>query len=187
MMTQTSTLSRLAALLLAAVPAAALAQSGPPAPPASAPLASTPPANAPPASALAQPVAPGPPAPPVTQVSVQSQMQAATEQRISGLQAQLAITPEQMPQWTAFAQVMRDNAQTTDMLFRQRAAGVQSMNAVSNMQSYAQISRAYADGTEKLAASFNTLYGTLSAPQKQAADTMFVQQAMHDTKPQPKR
>ncbi len=138
MMTRTSTLSRFAALLLAAAPA----------------------------TALAQPGAPGPPAPPVAQVSVQPQMQAATEQRIAGLQAQLAITPEQMPQWTAFAQVMRDNAQTTDMLFRQRAAGMQSMDAVANMQSYAQISRAYADGTEKLATSFDTLYRTLSAPQK---------------------
>jgi len=155
MMTRTSTLSRFAALLLAAAPATALAQPGPP----------------------------GPPAPPVAQVSPQSQMQTATEQRISGLQAQLAITSEQMPQWTAFAQVMRDNAQTTDMLFRQRAAGLQSMNAVANMQSYAQISRAYADGTEKLATSFDTLYGTLSVPQKQAADTLFKQQAMHDAKP----
>ena len=155
MMIRTSTLSRFAAVLLAAAPATALAQPGPP----------------------------GPPAPPVAQVSAQSQMQAATEQRISGLQAQLAITPEQMPQWTAFAQVMRDNAQTTDMLFRQRATGVQSMSAVANMQSYAQISRAYADGTEKLATSFDTLYATLSAPQKQAADTLFKQQAMHDAKP----
>jgi hypothetical protein len=172
MRTPTPTLSRLAALLIVAAPAAALAQPAPPGPP------------GPPATAQAQP---GPPAPPMTQVSAQSQMQAATEQRISGLQAELAITPEEMPQWTAFAQVMRDNAQTTDMLFRQRAAGVQSMNAVANMQSYAQISRAYADGTAKLAASFDTLYGALSVPQKQAADTLFMQQARHDTKPPPKR
>jgi len=172
MRTPTPTLSRLAALLIVAAPAAALAQPAPPGPP------------GPPATAQAQP---GPPASPMTQVSAQSQMQAATEQRISGLQAELAITPEEMPQWTAFAQVMRDNAQTTDMLFRQRAAGVQSMNAVANMQSYAQISRAYADGTAKLAASFDTLYGALSVPQKQAADTLFMQQARHDTKPPPKR
>jgi len=172
MRTPTPTLSRFAALLIVAAPAAALAQPAPPGPP------------GPPATAQAQP---GPPASPMTQVSAQSQMQAATEQRISGLQAELAITPEEMPQWTAFAQVMRDNAQTTDMLFRQRAAGVQSMNAVANMQSYAQISRAYADGTAKLAASFDTLYGALSVPQKQAADTLFMQQARHDTKPPPKR
>ncbi len=109
--------------------------------------------------------------------ATQSQVQAAAEQRIAGLQAQLAITPAQAPQWNAFAQVMRENAQSTDALFRQRAAGAQSMNAVANMQSYAQISRAYADGTEKLAAAFQALYATLSEPQRQAADTLFRQQA----------
>jgi hypothetical protein len=157
MTTQTSTLSCLAALLIMAVPLVAA-----------------------PAPATAQP------APPATAVSAQSQVQAATEQRISGLQTQLAITAAQMPQWNAFAQVMRDNAQSTDALFRQRAAGVQSMNAVANMQSYAQISRAYADGAEKLAASLETLYGTLSDPQKQAADTLFQQQAANAAKPQAK-
>lgn len=133
-----------------------------------------------PVFALAQP---RPPASIPALASAQSQVQAATEQRISGLQAQLAITPAQMPQWTAFAQVMRDNAQSTDTLFRQRAAGVQSMSAVANMQSYAQISRAYADGTEKLATSFEALYGTLSEPQKKAADTLFQQQAAASAMP----
>jgi periplasmic protein CpxP/Spy len=91
--------------------------------------------------------------------------------------AQLAITPAQMPQWTAFAQVMRENARTTDALFRQRAAGVQSMNAAENTQSYAQLSRAYGDGNEKLAAAFQASYAMLSDQQKQAADTLFRQQA----------
>jgi protein CpxP len=158
MTTPTTTLSCLAALLIVTVPLVT-------------------------APATAQPA---PPAPPATTVSAQSQVQAATEQRISGLQTQLAVTAAQMPQWNAFAQVMRDNAQSTDALFRQRAAGVQSMNAVANMQSYAQISRAYADGAEKLAASLGTLYGTLSDPQKQAADTLFQQQAANAAKPQAK-
>jgi hypothetical protein len=35
----------------------------------------------------------------------------------------------QMPQWNAFTQVMRENAQTTDTLFRQRAAGAQPIAA----------------------------------------------------------
>jgi hypothetical protein len=152
MMTRSTKLSGLAALLLAAAPVSALAQARPP-------------------------------APTVALVSTQSQVQAATEQRISGLQVQLAITAAQMPQWTAFAQAMRDNAQSTDTLFRQRAAGARSMNAVANIQSYARISRAYADGTEKLAASFEALYGTLSDPQKQAADTLFQQQAADSAKP----
>ena len=138
-----------------------------------------------PFAAVAQ-TAPAPP--PVTSNTTQAppSAQAAADARLSALQSQLHITQAQMPQWNAFAQVMRDNAQSTDALFRQRAAGVQSMNAVANMQSYAQISRAYADGAEKLAASLGTLYGILSDPQKQAADTLFQQQAANAAKPQAK-
>jgi periplasmic protein CpxP/Spy len=156
-------LPHLAALLLAAVPLPVMAQ----------PVGQLPAQSNPGATQLIAPAAT--PAPALAQT--ESQMQTATEQRISGLQAQLAITPAQMPQWNAFAQVMRENAQTTDALFRQRAAGVQSMNAADNMQSYAQLSRAYGDGSEKLAAAFQASYAMLSDQQKQAADTLFRQQA----------
>jgi hypothetical protein len=149
-------LAHLAVLLLATVSLPALAQPNP---------------------AATQPFAP----PAVTQA--QSQVQAATEQRISGLQTQLGITAPQMPQWNAFTQVMHENAQTTDTRFRQRAAGVQSMNAPANMQSYAQISRAYADGTEKLATAFQAMYVVLSDQQKLAADTLFRQQAAQGAQP----
>ena len=156
-------LPHLAALLLAAVPLTVMAQ----------PVGQLPAQSNPGATQLVAPAATAAPA----LAQTESQMQTATEQRISGLQAQLAITPAQMPQWTAFAQVMRENAQTTDALFRQRAAGVQSMNAAENMQSYAQLSRAYGDGNEKLAAAFQASYAMLSDQQKQAADTLFRQQA----------
>ena len=158
----------IAALLLAGAPLPVLAQ----------PTA----ASTQPFAQAATP-APAPALQPAVGAQAQSQMQAATEQRISGMQGQLAITPDQMPQWNAFAQVMRENAQSTDTLFRQRAAGVQSMNASANMLSYAQISRAYADGTEKLAAAFQAFYGVLSDQQKQAADTMFRQQAAQGAQP----
>lgn len=105
----------------------------------------------------------------------QTEAQAA-EQRIQTLQSALQITPAQTPQWTAFAQAMRDNASSTDALFRQRAASAASMNAVDNMKSYAAVARAYADNTQKLSDAFQTLYGTLSDPQKQTADTLFRQQ-----------
>jgi periplasmic protein CpxP/Spy len=156
-------LPHLAALLLAAVPLTVMAQ----------PVGQLPAQSNPGATQLVAPAVT--PAPALAQT--ESQMQTATEQRISGLQAQLAITPAQMPQWNAFAQVMRENAQTTDALFRQRAAGVQSMNAAANMQSYAQLSRAYSDGNEKLATAFQASYAMLSDQQKQAADTLFRQQA----------
>lgn len=168
-----SDISRLAALLLMGSPLPVLAQ---PAPAATQPF---------PQPAMPAPAAVGAPAAPQpsTAAQAQSQIQAATEQRISGMQNQLAITPAQMPQWNAFAQVMRENAQTTDTLFRQRAAGAQAMNASANMMSYAQISRAYADGTEKLAAAFQAFYAVLSDQQKQAADTLFRQQSGQSAQP----
>ena len=93
------------------------------------------------------------------------------------LQTQLGITEAQKPLWSAFAQAMRDNAAATDALFTQRAGAVTTMNATENMHSYAQIARAYADNTERLATAFDSLYASLSDTQKQAADTLFRQQA----------
>jgi hypothetical protein len=174
-MMRSSKFTCLAALLLVGAPLPVLAQ--PAAATAPPPAQTTAPVAAPASVAVA-------PAPqPVAAAPAQSPVQAATELRISGMQRQLAITPAQMPQWGAFAQVMRDNAQSTDALFRQRAASVQTMNASVNMASYAEISRAYADGTEKLAAAFQVFYGVLSDPQKQAADTLFRQQAAQNAQP----
>lgn len=106
---------------------------------------------------------------------VQTEAQAA-DQRIQTLQAGLQITPAQTPQWTSFTQAMRDNATATDALFRERATSAGTMSAADNMKSYATVARAYADNTQKLSDAFQTLYNTLSDPQKQAADTMFRQQ-----------
>ena len=103
------------------------------------------------------------------------------------LQSQLGITEAQMPLWTAFTQAMRDNAAATDALFTQRAGAVATMNAPDNMHSYAQIARAYADNTERLATAFDSLYASLSDTQKQAADTMFRQQAAAAAQPRARR
>ncbi|MCQ8277894.1 Spy/CpxP family protein refolding chaperone [Acetobacteraceae bacterium KSS8] len=103
--------------------------------------------------------------------------QSATDQRIAALQSALGITAAQMPVWTAFTQAMRDNAAATDALFRDRAASAATMSAADNMRSYAAVARAYADDTQKLSDSFQTLYGTLSPQQKQTADTLFREQA----------
>lgn len=113
--------------------------------------------------------------------------QAAVDQRIRMLQSQLGITEAQMPLWSAFAQAMRDNAASTDALFTQRAARVSAMSATDNMHSYAQIARAYADNTERLATAFDSLYASLSDTQKQAADTLFRQQATAAAQPRTRR
>jgi periplasmic protein CpxP/Spy len=135
---------------------------------------STPPAASP---AAAQAAAPQP----------STATQAAVEERIRTLQSQLGITEAQMPLWNAFAQAMRENAASTDALFAQRAGSVTTMNAVDNMHSYAQIARAYADNTEHLAAAFDSLYASLTDTQKQAADTLFRQQAAAAAQPHGRR
>jgi LTXXQ motif family protein len=126
-------------------------------------------------------------APPAGTPAPSPATQAAVDQRIRMLQSQLGITETQTPLWSAFAQAMRDNAASTDALFTQRAAGVSAMSAPDNMHSYAQITRAYADNTERLATAFDSLYASLSDTQKQAADTLFRQQAAAPARPSARR
>ena len=169
----TATLVRSVAVGALLVPSIGFAQSAAPAapiPPPAAPAASAPAAAAPSGSATPS-----------------AATQAAVDQRIRLLQSQLGITEAQMPLWSAFAQAMRDNAAATDALFTQRAGSVATMNAPDNMHSYAQIARAYAENTERLATAFDSLYASLSDTQKQAADTLFRQQATAAAQPRARR
>jgi periplasmic protein CpxP/Spy len=104
-----------------------------------------------------------------------AQLKQAVEQRIGALQTKLAITPAQTHDWNGFADAMRDNATSTDQLFRQRADNAASMSAVDNMKSYAAIARSYADNTEKLSTAFATVYAKLSPNQQKTADELFRQ------------
>src|SRR5262244_201873 len=143
-----------------------------------------------PSTGLTQSPVPATPIPPSgapTAPAASAATQAAVDQRIRTLQSQLGITEAQMPLWSAFSQAMRDNAAATDALFTQRAGAVATMNAPDNMHSYAQIARAYADNTERLATAFDSLYASLSETQKQAADTMFRQQATAAAQPRTRR
>jgi periplasmic protein CpxP/Spy len=145
----------IAALLL--LPFAAMAQAPPPPP--------MPATNAPPAA---------PPTP-----------ESAANARLAALQTQLRITNAQMAQWDAFSQAMRQNAVSTDTLFRHRAEGVNSMSAVDNMNSYAQIAQSYADNTKALAQAFSSLYSVLDVQQKQTVDALFRQDAAKAASTQP--
>jgi periplasmic protein CpxP/Spy len=150
----------LAAVLIAAPTMAAAQQFVPPPPP---PQTAT--------------TSPSPTSPSSSSPSPAASPQSAADQRIQALRAQLQITAPQVPQWDAFAQVMRDNATKTDTLFRQRASAAAGMNALDNMKSYADIARAYADNTQALATAFEALYGVLTVQQKQTIDTLFRQDA----------
>jgi hypothetical protein len=134
------------------------------------------------------PAAPSPAAAPPSGLPAPSaETRTAVDQRIRTLQTQLGITEAQLPLWSAFAQAMRENAAATEALFAQRADAVATMNATENMHSYAQIARAYADDTERLATAFDSLYASLSDTQKQAADTLFRQQAAAAAQPHARR
>jgi hypothetical protein len=114
-------------------------------------------------------------------------VQAAADQRIAALRSQLQITDTQAPAWNAFAQAMRDNAASTDALFRQRASTAARLSALDNMKSYAQVARAYADNIEALATAFEGLYGVLSDQQKLTIDTLFREEAIRTAAQQTRR
>ncbi len=167
------------AILAGGVGATAFAQTAAPstpAPAASAPADSTAPAAATTphhaATSHAHAVAGRPAGQTMTQMA---------EQRIADLHARLHITAQQQPQWDQFAQVMRDNAKDVDSAYQQRAASFDKMNAVENMQSYAQIEQARAQDLQKLVPAFQTVYTALSDDQKKLADELFRNQAARAT------
>jgi hypothetical protein len=96
-----------------------------------------------------------------------------TERRITSLHARLHITPQQSQQWDQFTQVMRDNAREMDQVYQQRAEKLDTMTALDNMQSYAQIEQQRAQDTQKLVPPFQSLYASLSDEQKKTADQVF--------------
>jgi hypothetical protein len=127
------------------------------------------------ASAQTQP--PPAPANPPTQASPPAPHAAPTpehvDDRIESMRRRLQITPQQEPAWDTFAQAMRDNATTAAQAYRDRAAHLQTMTAVENLRSFAQLEQTRAQGLQGLATSFETLYGQLSDEQKHTADAMF--------------
>ncbi len=135
------------------------------------------------ALALLSPVA-GAQGTPATQAAAPSSKAAAVnrraerhedlvQQRIVELHKKLEITPQQAPQWNAFALTMHQNAQAMEQAFRERVTKMPTMNADEVMKSYAAVAELNAQNVQKLAASFSTLYGVLSPHQKAIADRLF--------------
>jgi len=91
-----------------------------------------------------------------------------TDRQIADLKKQLKITPQQEPQFNAFAEVMRNNAQELDALMRQPGSG--PPNAVEEVKRFAQFSETQANGMKRLVPALQALYDSLSDPQKKVAD-----------------
>ena len=94
------------------------------------------------------------------------------EARITDLHRRLLITPAQEPEFKAYADVMRANAQTMQALFQERAKET-DMSAVARRRWVARLTQVHADNLNKLVPVFEALYQSLSDQQKKAADTVF--------------
>ena len=90
--------------------------------------------------------------------------------QIAQLQKRLAITDAQKPQFDAFAQVVRQNAQTIDALVQQEQKAAH--NAVDDLRSSVKIAQEEADGLKRLLPAMEALYASLSDQQKRTADQL---------------
>jgi periplasmic protein CpxP/Spy len=108
-----------------------------------------------------------------------------TERQIADLQKKLHITAAQQPQFDAFAQVMRENAQALDAMMRQQEQN-RSTNAVEALRASAQFAEAEAEGLKRLVPALQSLYDSLPDQQKRLADSVMVQPAQGDER-QPAR
>ena len=142
-----------AALLSSFAVLPALAQTSPAAAPAAAPSAS---ATAAAASAPAK----------------EAKHSAAVESHITMLKKKLGITSDQEATWDTFAAVMRDNGEAIEAAVQQREA-TKDLDALHDLQSYANVAQVHADGAKKLSAAFEPVYAALTPAQKKNADTMF--------------
>src|SRR5207237_3229992 len=91
------------------------------------------------------------------------------DKQIADLKKQLKITPQQEPQFNAFAEVMRSNEQDLDKLMQQGSANRQP-NAVEELKQAQQMTETQAAGLKRLVPALQALYDTLSDPQKKTAD-----------------
>ncbi len=99
---------------------------------------------------------------------------ADVEARISELQKQLQITPAEEPQFKAYADVMRQNAEAMQDLFAQRARNP-DRSAIGQLRWYAKLTAAHAEAVGKLVAPFDALYQSMPDQQKKLADAVFAQ------------
>lgn len=96
-----------------------------------------------------------------------------TDARIKELHDKLGITGAQEARWAEVAKTMRDNEATISALIEERHREAQTMDALDDLQSYADITQAHADGIKKMIAAFEPLYDEMPGEQKKNADTVF--------------
>lgn len=104
------------------------------------------------------------------------------EDRIRDLHMRLGITAAQEDAWKKVAEVMRDNAHTMAGLIQTRSEKGQTMTAVDDLKSYAEIAKAHADGIDRFTPVFAALYDSMPDDQKKKADSIFRARSHHGMK-----
>ena len=122
-------------------------------------------------------------APPKAQAQQQAPQEQGIERQISELKKRLNITPQQQPQFDAFAQAMRQNAQTMEPLMQEQQSA--NRNAVDDLKAAAKFAEAEADALKRLLTPLQALYDALSDQQKKVADQVLVAGAGGDQPPPP--
>jgi len=97
----------------------------------------------------------------------------AVEKQIKAMHITLKITPAEESQWNQVADTMRGNAKELDRVIDKRDANRASATAIDDLNAYADIAQAHANGVKKLASTFSELYSAMSDDQKKAADEVF--------------
>lgn len=98
---------------------------------------------------------------------------ARAEARIAYVKAELKITPAQEPAFDKYAQVIRDNAATTQKTFQDmRSHRGQNMTALDRVDERAKMAQMRDQEEQQYLAAFRPLYGSLSPDQKKVADDL---------------
>jgi hypothetical protein len=110
---------------------------------------------------------------------------ARAEARIAYVKAELKITPAQQAAFDRYAQVIRDNAATTQKGFqdmRGRRGQNQNTNAIERVEQRAKMAQMRDQQQQQYLAAFRPLYASLSPDQKKVADDLATPQFGHGSR-----
>jgi hypothetical protein len=93
------------------------------------------------------------------------------EGRIASMRTKLKIRDEQMPQWNAFADAMRDNARRMTEMHAKMAPAA-SLSAPERLDRMEKMTSGMMDAVHSTKAALKPLYSVLNAEQKKTADEM---------------
>ena len=101
--------------------------------------------------------------------------EARVERHVSDLHDRLKVSASEEAQWNSVAQSMRESAEQLDAAIEQRDSHRKAATALEDLNAYAVLAQAHADGVKKLATAFAPLYAAMGDDQKKLADAVFSQ------------